>query len=184
MPPKAKKDVELLPHPKSEAGPKVDTVVVKLIESACNPEGLKGLTFALQRNARVAIVANRCFRMMARSGDDPIMVLSAFTTDPNDIPHPMWKPVTLEEREVLVDEYTARLIHGLGVQFWTPEGVDTSESMPGVQVCFFHADGKEMSDEETDAAAHKMSQTAAAVYMELNGTPPSRPHRFMRAPDV
>jgi hypothetical protein len=180
----AKKDVAPVEGPKDKSFSSADTVVVRLIESACSPEGRKGLTFALQRNARVAIVANRCFRMFARAGEERLMVVSAFTTDPNDIPRTMWKPVTLEGREVLADEYTARLIHGLGVQFWIPDGVDCSEAVPGLQVCFFRPDGTEMSDEETAAAAHKMSQAAAAVYAELNGAPPERAHRFMSSPDV
>ena len=144
------------------------TSVSDLINRACGA-GMTGMSFCLQQNPRVVVVANRCFRVQCRAqadGEDAA-VFSAFVSNPEELPAKCWKLLELEGKQLLIDHYTGRLLTGLGVQAWSPEGVDAGDSFPGVLVAFIHPAGGEYSDEETREAAEKMGATAAAAYKEI-----------------
>ena len=146
--------------------------VKKLIERASAP-GTPGACFVLQLAPRAVLVTNRAFRREAQVGDGEtrMPVISAFASDPATVPGHMWKEIELTPgARALIDDYTARLLVGLGVRRYMPAGLDCSRSVPGLVAEFVDRDGEALSDAETTAAASRMSEVAAAVYEELAGS--------------
>ena len=144
--------------------------VTDLINAACQ-HGCDGMSYCMQYNPRVVVVANRCFRVQCRAKADgkDAAVFSAFVSKPERLPQDKWKYIDLEGKNMVVDEYTGRLLTGLGIQLWKPNGVDLGDSVCGVLAAFIHTSGAEYSDEEVREAAEKMSTVATAAYTEICG---------------
>lgn len=145
--------------------------IKQLIERASAP-GTPGACFVLQLTPRAVLVTNRTFRKEVQIGDAEgrVPVISAFTSDPDAVPVGMWKEIELEPgARALIDDYTARLLVGLGVRRYMPAGLDCTRSVPGLVAEFVTRDGDAMSDAATTAAAGRMSEVAAAVFEELCG---------------
>jgi hypothetical protein len=147
-------------------------VLKQTIERASTP-GTPGKAFALQLNRREVAVFNRCFRMEADAGGERLQMFSAFTSDPNVVPKRYWKRLQLEPDAppIIVDDYSARLLVGLGVRRFVVEGVDAGGAIPGLVGVFRTQDDLEMTDDETETAAKRMCTVAAAVFTELTGAP-------------
>lgn len=145
--------------------------VSDLMNMACQ-KGMVGMSYCLQYNPRVVVVANRCFRVQCRARADgqDSFVFSAFVSDPKALPRTCWKYMELDGKQMVVDEYTGRMLTGLGIQAWVPAGMEDEDSICGVLAAFIHPEGGEFSDEETRAAAQRMSEIAAAVYAEVSGS--------------